>query len=126
MHQKDVNNFTGFLATYLNGSTIKQKENFYSKKRDKKSKTNWLGVDKEKLVKLELYWKGVPIASIDKEEHPNINPEDWYFTHTGYMDINNRDIKILSRNIGFKKDGLLTIFSVSEKEGILKVSTRAA
>jgi hypothetical protein len=126
MYQKDVSNFTGFIATYCDGSVVKEKENFYSKKRNKQSKTNWLDIDKEKLVKLELYWKGVPSVSIDKEEHPYLSPEDWYFTHTGYMDIQDRNIKVLSRNIGFKKDGLLTIFSVNEDNGFVKVETRAS
>lgn len=126
MYQKDINNFTGFIATYTDGSTVKEKENFFSKKRSKKSVTNWLDIDKSKLTKLELYWKGVPSACIDKLDHPLISPDDWYFTHTGYMDIHDHNIKVLSRNIGFKEEGLLTIMSVNEADGTLKVNTRAS
>ena len=125
MYQRDVNNFTGFVATYDDGTTVNQKENFFSKKRNKQSRTNWLDIDKEKLVKLELFWKGVPSACIDKKEHPYLSPDDWYFTHTGYMDIEDHKIVVLSRNIGFRKDGLLTIFSVVEDNGFVKVETRA-
>lgn len=126
MYQNVEANFTGFIATYESGDIVKQKENFFSKKRGKRCRTNWLDIDKEKLVRLELFWKGCPIVHLSKDEHPEISPEDWYFTHTGYMDIHDRTIKVLNRNIGFKKDGLLTIFSVSEAEGTLKVTTRAA
>jgi hypothetical protein len=126
MFRKEINNFTGFIATYEDGSSVTEKENFFSKKRGKNCKTNWLDVDQSRLFKLELYWKGIPSASIDKNSYPEITEGDWYFTHTGYMDLHNREIKVLKRNIGFKADGLLTIFSVSESDGVLKVDTRAA
>ena len=125
MRQNENRNFTGFIATYEDGSTVEQKENFFSKKQNKKCKTNWLDIDKGKLVKLELFWKGVPSASISKEDHPYISPDDWFFSHTGYMDIHSRNIKVLDRNIGFKKDGILTVFSVHEDNGFVKVDTRA-
>jgi len=126
MYQKEVNNFTGFLATYDSGTVVKEIENFFSSKRNSKSRTNWLDVDKSKLVRLELYWKGIPTISIDKSDHPHLTPEDWFFSHTGYMDIHERDISILSRNIGFKKDGLINVFSVMEKDGLVRTSTREA
>ena len=126
MSQKENSNFTGFKATYQDGSTIVEKENFFSKKLGKKCMTNWAEIDKENLKRIELYWKGIPTAAIDKADYPNLLASDWYFFHTGFMDISDRKIKTQSRCIGYKEDGIVTIFSIDEGSGVLKVTTRAA
>jgi hypothetical protein len=119
------NNFTGFIATYFDGTVVEERLNVSGNKLERKCRTNWYEVDKEKLKKLELYWVGTLRASIDKEDHPTLSHDDWYFSHTGYMDMKDRKVKVLTRNIGYKENGLLTILSVDEESGTLKVDTRA-
>ena len=103
---------------------------FYSKKLKKKCGTNWAEIDKEKLFSLELVWKGQTKIKIEKPScsvHKNdLNPEDWFFSQNGYMDMGTRKIIVLARNIGFKEDGHIFITSVFEKSGDIRKSIRVA
>jgi hypothetical protein len=127
MFQKE-NKFTGFIGHYDN-KTIVEKENFYSKKLNKRCATNWAEIDKNKLIALELLWQGKSIIKIDKENYPHIKPEDWFFTQTGIYNIKDKKIKdkkikVLARNIGYKKDNITQVYSVEEETGILRSSVR--
>jgi len=124
MPQKENNKFVGFIAHYDNNKTIVEKENFYSKKLDKKCATNWTEIDKNKLIALELIWQGKSIIKIDKKNYPYIKPEDWFFTQTGIYNIKDKKIKVLARNIGYKKDKITQVYSVEEETGILRSSVR--
>jgi hypothetical protein len=66
MHPRENKEFTGFVARYKNGATIYEKEDYFSKKLNKKCATNWEEVDKSKLASLELLWKGQSKIKIDK------------------------------------------------------------
>lgn len=116
--------FTGFVAHYKDNKVIREKENFFSKKLQKKCATNWAEIDKTQLVALELLWRGKSKIKIDLKEYPHIIPEDWFFTHSGMYNMKNHEIIVLTRNIGFKKDSITQIYSVDEETGILRSTIR--
>ena len=125
MLQRELHrNFTGFIAYYEDGKSVKEKENYFSKTLKKNCATNWAEINKEKLVALELFWRGQSIIKIDKSEHPEITPNDWFFTQSAIFEMKNRKLTILSRNIGYKKGNILQIFSVEETSGRLTSHVR--
>ena len=124
--------FTGFVAYYDDGKVIKERENFQSKKLNRKLATNWAEINKNKLIALELQWKNQVKARIDKvppkkAEAPYkvLKPSDWFFSQKGYIDMGSRQIVIIARNIGYIKDDIINITSVDEKTGIIKMYSRA-
>lgn len=125
MSQKG-NKFTGFIATYSNGKKVRQKEDYISRKLKKKMATNWAEIDKYKLQSLELVWNGESKIKIDKKEYPHIKPDDWFFSHTAIFDMDKQKIVIVGRNIGYKKDDIIQVYTIIEENGILKSSIRNA
>jgi len=117
--------FTGFIAYYDDGRKLREKEN-YTDSNGKNHATNWFEIKKDKLVALELLWRGESKISIAKDEYPFIKADDWFFSQLGYQDMSNREIKVIARNIGYVKDGILQIFTVDEDNGNLRISTRDA
>ena len=124
MPLKELNQYTGFIAYYDNNIIVKEKENYFSKKLKKKCATNWAEIDKNRLVALELLWHGQSKIKISREEHPHIKSDDWFFTHSGMFNMKNRNVTVISRNIGFKKDNIIQVYSVEEETGILRSSAR--
>ena len=125
--EKPINKpFTGFVACYDDGKRIQERENFFSDKLNKQCSTNWAEICREKLSSMELLWNGISKIKIDKINYPHIKPSDWYFSQTGYMDLISKNIVVVSRNIGYRKDGILNIFYVEENTGIVKSAQRAA
>lgn len=118
------NNFTGFIAHYGDKKTVHQKENYIDKKTGQKKATNWSEIDKTKLTALELVWRGESKIKIDKRDYPHIGPDDWFFTHTANFDMAKQRVAVVGRNIGYKKDGVLQVYTVVEETGILKSSIR--
>lgn len=135
MHREDCqgyegdnvpDSFTGFLATYDDGSFEIERENYHSEKLHRPMATSWPEIDRTRLVRLDLYWRGKKMASVSKNEHPHMTADDWFFSQTGYMDIQRNSVRVISRNIGYKgDDGLLYITSVYEANGATKGSVRA-
>lgn len=123
MHQKE-NKFTGFVAHYGSKKTVLEKEDYLDKKTGQKKATNWSEIDKSKLTALELMWRGESKIKIDKKDYPHIGPGDWFFTQTAYFDMTKQKIIVVGRNIGYKKDGVLQVYTVIEENGILKSSVR--
>lgn len=124
--------FTGFIAYYDDGKVIKERENFQSKKLNKKLATNWAEINKNKLIALELVWKNQTKVRIDKippketqAPYKDIKADEWFFSQKGYVDMGSRDIVVIARNIGYIKDGIINITSVDEKTGIIKMYSRA-
>ena len=124
MPQNEPNSFTGFVAYYTDGKSVKEKENFYSHKLEKNCATNWCEIDKNKLIALEMVWNGSVKIRIDKKEYPHIKPEDWFFTQSGIYNLKERKIRVLARNIGYKKDNITQVYSVDEETGILRSAVR--
>ena len=124
--EKRDDKFTGFIAYTKEGYEIREKELFYSKRFKKNLATNWDEINKDSLIKLELHWRNNFKVDVSTEEFPFIKPDDWYFSHSGAMDLKTRKVQIVSRNIGYKKDGILQIFSVYEASGIVRIHSRAA
>ena len=118
--------FTGFVAYYNDGKVIHERENFFSDKLKKQCATSWAELCLEKLVALELVWKDASKIKLTKDEYPFLKASDWYFSQTGYMDMSSRKIIVISRNIGYVKDGIINIYSVAENTGIVKSAQRAA
>jgi len=122
--------FTGFVVTYLDGKKVLQKENYFSKKLNKKCATNWSEIDKSKITSLELFWKGESKVKIDQcpssTHKETLTAKDWFFSHRGYLDMGTQKIKIISRNIGYIEDNILYITTVQEDTGEIHRSTRAA
>jgi len=122
---KIPNSFTGFIATYENGTTVLEKEDYHSEKLRRKMATSWPEIDRAKLQKLELYWHGSKITSLSKSDIPGMTAEAWFFSQTGYMDVSARRLVVVSRNIGYRgQDGLLYVSSVKESDGSLHGSVR--
>ena len=118
-----MNKFTGFIA-YYNNKIIKEKENFFSIKLNRKCATSWAEIDKDKLIALELVWNDEPKIKITKEDYPHIKPSDWFFSQYGYFDLTTRVVKVVARNIGYVKDELLIVYSINEENGVIKVEHR--
>jgi hypothetical protein len=116
--------FTGFLAEYDDGKLVREKNHFFSKLLDRQCATNWAEISLKKLVSLELFWKGDSKIKITKDEHPHIEHSDWFFSHSAVVDASSPTPKIISRNIGYREDGILYVFMVDESTGSLKVQTR--
>lgn len=124
--------FTGFLATYSDG-VVYEKESFYSSKLKKHCATNWDEINKDKLVSLELYWRGVPKVKVCKNPDPKENlgyteleASQWFFSQTGSLDMAGHKVKVVSRNIGYKLNGICHISSVMEDTGVIRMHSRAA
>lgn len=126
--RRDPNN-TGFVVIYGDGSKIYEKENYFSKKLNKKCATNWAEIDKSKISSLQIYWRGELKETIQKapsDTHAKeLGANDWFFSHKGYMDMATRKVKVISRNIGFIENNILYIISVMEETGEVLRSTRA-
>jgi len=118
--------FSGFVAIYDDGTRVLERENYHSEKLRKKMATNWLEIDRARLASLELYWRGQMMSSIGKADHPDISPPDWFFSHTGCLDVSTHSIRVVARNIGYKDgSGLTNIISVNEVDGTMKGYARA-
>jgi hypothetical protein len=125
--------FTGFVAHFSNGKSVKEREFFFSKKLNKNLATNWAELDKNLLIRLDLIWNDQLKAQIDKVPTPSsfnkgkaLSPGDWFFSQKGYLDMGTRKIKVISRNIGYIEDGILNIISVQEETGALQMTRRKA
>lgn len=123
--------YTGFIAYYGENKVIKEREDFFSKKLDKKCATNWAEIDKEKLTKLELIWNDQPKGFISKTPVKNsfntshtLSPQNWFFSQKGYYDLGNRNIIVVARNIGYIENGIINILSVVEQSGIVQIYSR--
>lgn len=127
---KHHESFTGFVVIYDNGSKVYEKENYFSKKLNKKCATNWTEIDKSKISTIELHWKGSCKATLSKgpsDTHKKaLEAKDWFFSHGGYLDMGTQKVIVISRNIGFIEDNILYITSVEEKTGKVSITTRAA
>jgi hypothetical protein len=117
--------FSGFVAVYENGESVHERENYYSSTLRRKMATNWLEIDKDKIVTLELFYRGKKMVSIKKSEHPEILPADWFFSHTGCLDMATHEVKVVARSIGYRTGQVTNVVSVFEADGTMKGSTRA-
>lgn len=130
MPQKENKNFTGFIAYYEDGRAIKEKENFFSKKLKKQCATSWAEINKKKLKTMTLYWKGQLKASIERDPqdkgapYTHLNPDQWFFSQSGYLDLSTRKVAVVSRNIGYILNGIIHITSVNEQNGIVRIHSR--
>jgi hypothetical protein len=121
--RQDDPNYTGFIAHYGPKKTVLEMENYTNKDGQKKA-TNWSELDKTKMTALELVWHGSSKVTIDKKEYPHIGADDWFFTQTAFFDMKEQKIKVVGRNIGYKKGGIIQVFTVEEQTGILRSSVR--
>lgn len=118
--------FTGFVAIYNDGTQDIEREEYFSEKTRRLMATSWPEVSLEKVTQLDLYWHGSKKITISKSDHPHIGPKDWFFSHTGYMDLKQHSVVIIARNVGYRgEDGLLYVTSVRESDGLIKGSVRA-
>jgi hypothetical protein len=124
MPQNENKKFTGFVVHYANGNTVEEKNDYISQIAGCKKSTNWHEIDKDKITALELFWNGESKIKIDKSSYPHIGPSDWYFSHYGSLDMSTHKNIVISRNIGYIKDKLLTIYCVDEKSGVVKIEHR--
>jgi len=120
--------FTGFVAYYDDGKVVKERENFFSKKLDKKCATSWAEIDKNKLVRLEIVWHDQVKGHILKQpsadsfnESYTLSPQDWFFSQKGYYDLNTRVIRVIARNIGYIENGIANVLSVVEESGVVQM-----
>lgn len=129
MPRKPKESFTGFVAHYENGRKLYEKENYFSKKLNKKCATNWAEIDKSRLVKLELFWNGDLKAAVSKKplkgKPLELSASDWFFSQKGYIDMGTKKMLVIARNIGYIEDGIAHITSVVEQTGIIQKYSRA-
>lgn len=128
--QKGNSPFTGFVVTYATGEKVYEKENYFSKKLNKKCATNWAEIDKSRVSSIELLWNGESKVKLNKAPDDihkrELTAKDWFFSHKGYLDMGTKKIKLLARNIGYIEDSILHITSVAEDTGEIFRSVRAA
>ena len=107
----------GFLVVYEDGSQVSEKNNFWSETLQRVSATNWHEVDQNRISRISLYWKGSLVISLDKKE---VRPETWFFSHTGALQVSGGSkVTIVSRNIGFVREGRKYLYKVVEDTGAL-------
>lgn len=96
---------------------MQEKNNFWSERHQKVSATNWLDIDKDRIKTLQLFWKGKVRVSLCKED---CSPEKWWFSHTGSLQTSGDSrVVIVSRNIGYIREGRRYIYRVLEESGAL-------
>jgi hypothetical protein len=118
--------FTGFVATYEDGTSVLEREGYHSEKLRRPMATSWPEIDRARLTSLDLYWHGEKKATVSKSEQPHLDADGWFFSQTGYMDVSSHTILVIARNIGYRgRDGLLYVTSIRESDGALKGSVRA-
>ena len=109
---------------------VLEEENFFSIKLNKKCSSNWSEIDKSTINSLELFWCGTPKVKIERSSSSthkyDLTAKDWFFSQKGCIDMGTQEVKIISRNIGYKEEGLLHIFSILEGTGELILSSRPA
>lgn len=111
---------------YKDGTVVPERENYHSERLRRKMATNWLEVDKASIERLEIHWRGSKMASIKKADHPDITPSDWFFSHTGCLDMATHSVRVVARNIGYKdRSGLTNVISIRESDGTMRGYTRA-
>lgn len=124
----EENKHTGFVVIYDDDSKVFEINDYYNKRLKRKCATNWVDIDKNRIKTLQLYWCGdlkVQINKSSPDVHKNIlEAEDWFFSHKGYFDTSENKIKIISRNIGYKEDNLLYVYSVMEDTGEVIANVR--
>ena len=118
--------FTGFLATYDDGTPVLEREGYFSERTRRQMATSWPEIDLERLARLDLFWHGQRKATILKSDHPHMKPSDWFFTQSGYLDMKTHAVVVVGRNIGYRdKNGLMCVTSVIESDGSVKGILRA-
>jgi len=117
--------FSGFVVFYEDGTVEFEREGYYSERTHRFMATSWPEVDLNRLTKVDLYWHGQLKTSLSKTEHPHMGPSDWFFSQTGYMDVQRHGVRVVARNIGYRgKDGCLYVTSVNDFDGSIKGSIR--
>ena len=107
--------FCGFIAHYGDGTTIKEID---IRSVDHGSiSTNWYKIDKSQLVCLELINDSTAVAVYSKKDHPDIKPEDWYFTCQGAFSPQDGHVENVGRRIGVKNNGTLAFTEVDTRTG---------
>jgi hypothetical protein len=103
-----------------------EKNNYFSENLNKRLATNWVEIPKDSVVALELYWKGTSAVKVALQDIPHGKPDNWYFSHTGAVDLTSKDNvpKVLSRNIGYEKEGIINIYKVKEDDGTVTFESR--
>lgn len=109
----------GLIATLDDGTEILEKNNYLHKEKGRVFATNWWEIPKKRIKSLELYHKGKSIVKLEKDQ---VQPEEWFFSHTATLNLGDQGGRptIVSRNIGFIKNGLKHVFRVIEKNGALE------
>ena len=124
--KKDKPAHHGLVAHLMDGSSVLEKNNYYSDTLQKRLATNWAEIPKDLIAALELLWKGTSILKLRAQDIPDGGIDSWCFSHTGAIDLangNNTPI-IVSRNIGYEKDGIVTMYRVNEETGTLSFDSR--
>jgi len=107
----------GLKVVLLGGDVVWEKNNYWSDKFNRVLATNWSEIDKAQIKSLSLYWKGKLLICLDKDE---VLPDTWLFSHTGMLQTgHSQNVQVLSRNIGFEKNGSRYLFKVIEESGSL-------
>jgi hypothetical protein len=107
----------GLRVDYLDGTEIWERNHFWSDKHERMLATNWIEIDQSLISCMHLYWKGSHRVTLNQAE---LNPDKWLFSHTAVMSVGDgSNVAILTRNIGYDKDGARYWFRVDEKTGVL-------
>lgn len=123
---KPPESFTGFVATFEDGTSVLEREGYHSEKLRRPMATSWPEIDRARITRLDLYWHGQKKATVSKSEQPHLDADGWFFSQTGYMDVSRHTVVVIARNIGFRgKDGMLYVTSVRESDGAVRGSVRA-
>lgn len=119
---------TGFVAYLRDGRTIFEKNNCLCSNGGMRATdvtikaTNWCDVPNGDIVTLALYWKGKLVLSLDECD---LYPLEWLFSHTASYAVSNGNKgsqRLISRNIGYKKDGQISMYKCLEETGEMDFS----
>ena len=112
-----MDNFTGFIAYYLDGDPVRETTDFFDPSLGKICATNWHHVDQERLYKLEAWWQGRLRLTLSKDYQ---DIKSWIFNHAGSIDSANNTTKIISRRYGYRNNIQLYKVEINEETGSVR------
>ena len=115
---------TGFLAYYPD-KEVKEENYFFNASLGHICATNWNFIDRDKIIRLDLWWHGIMKCSIETgidlwwHGHSDKKASEWIFYHTGCIEPPFNKTQIISRTIGLKNPQKTIFYTVNENTGEL-------
>jgi hypothetical protein len=118
--------YTGFRVVLSGGKLITESQDSFCPSLGRVSATNWHTVPLNDIQELSLVHHGRIVVSIQASEAGVQSPGDWYYSRSAVTESGNWKTTMVSRNIGYRKDGVLRIWKVHEDSGHVHYTEQAS